>query len=204
MNKIIGIYKITNVVNGKVYIGQSIDILERWKYYRRLKCKGQKKLYSSFVKYGLESHTFEIIKECLELELNYYERHYQEFYNVLHKDLGLNLRYAKTNDKSGSFSEETRKKLSESLKGKNKGKKHTEERKRKISESGKGRKNSNDHKIKLYEANCKKVINLQNGFIYDSVQLAWVAYGANIGYKSFTRKLSGERKNDTPFIYLNN
>jgi hypothetical protein len=29
--KMIGIYKITNLINGKIYVGQSIDIVERWK-----------------------------------------------------------------------------------------------------------------------------------------------------------------------------
>jgi len=30
-----GIYKITNKVNGKVYIGQSVDIERRWKEHRQ-------------------------------------------------------------------------------------------------------------------------------------------------------------------------
>lgn len=42
----IGIYKITNP-KGKVYIGQSIDINERFKTYSYLKCKNQTKLYNS-------------------------------------------------------------------------------------------------------------------------------------------------------------
>ena len=35
--KICGIYKITNLVNGKVYIGQSIDIKRRWRDHRNRK-----------------------------------------------------------------------------------------------------------------------------------------------------------------------
>ena len=31
---ITGIYKITNRINGKVYIGQSIDIRRRWRQHR--------------------------------------------------------------------------------------------------------------------------------------------------------------------------
>lgn len=34
-----GIYKLTNVVNGKVYVGQSVDIAERWKQHIKRGCK---------------------------------------------------------------------------------------------------------------------------------------------------------------------
>ena len=33
----IGIYKIENLINGKVYIGQSVDIKERWASHKRIK-----------------------------------------------------------------------------------------------------------------------------------------------------------------------
>lgn len=36
--KICGIYKITNKINGKVYIGQSIDIYDRWKTSQNSRC----------------------------------------------------------------------------------------------------------------------------------------------------------------------
>jgi len=35
LNKIVGVYKITNTKNGKVYIGKSIDVNNRWKTHRR-------------------------------------------------------------------------------------------------------------------------------------------------------------------------
>ena len=50
---------ITSPLN-KIYIGQSINIENRWKQYKRLGCKKQIKLYNSFIKYGVENHTFEI------------------------------------------------------------------------------------------------------------------------------------------------
>lgn len=46
MRKIIGIYKITSPL-GKVYIGQSHDINNRFKYYFSMRCSGQKHLYNS-------------------------------------------------------------------------------------------------------------------------------------------------------------
>jgi len=62
--KTIGIYKITSP-SGKVYIGQSIDIELRFKQYSNiLKSIGQRKLYYSFKKYGINSHKFEILETC--------------------------------------------------------------------------------------------------------------------------------------------
>jgi group I intron endonuclease len=138
MNKIIGIYKITNP-KGAVYIGQSNNIERRIKDYMRCDCKGQRKLYHSLNKYGYESHTFEVIKECLESELNYYERYYQEYYNVLDMDLGLNLKYTALDGKSGKLSDETRSRISDGNKGKQTpkhwlGKNLSEDHKRKLSE----------------------------------------------------------------------
>ena len=51
----IGIYKIENKVNGKVYIGQSIDIEKRWKSHISYLNKGihrNKHLQSAWDKYG--------------------------------------------------------------------------------------------------------------------------------------------------------
>jgi group I intron endonuclease len=143
MIKIIGIYKITNP-KGAVYIGESKDIEKRWNVdYKYLQCKGQRKLYNSFVKYGVEAHTFEIIKECTIEEIPYYERHYQEFYNVLDKEFGLNLKYTKVGEKKQVYSDETKRKQSESQKRKyaegyvsnRKGKKVSEETLKKQRES---------------------------------------------------------------------
>ena len=72
---ICGIYKITNQINGKCYIGQSVNIAKRWAEHR---CKATSKgsegfeshFYRSIRKYGLENFSFEILEECLREELN--------------------------------------------------------------------------------------------------------------------------------------
>lgn len=87
---ICGIYKITNPV-GKVYIGQSENIYNRWKDYYKLSCNKQVKLYRSLKKYKPCNHTFEIIEECEFINLNCRERYWQDFYNVLNRKKGLNL-----------------------------------------------------------------------------------------------------------------
>jgi hypothetical protein len=147
MNKIVGIYKITNLLNDKIYIGQSINILKRWIKYRNLHCKSQKKLYNSFVKYGVENHKFEIIEECLIDLLNERERFWQDIHKALGEN-GLNLMLTQANGKSGTISEETRKKL--------KAKKLTELHKRKISDANKGRKLSEETKRKISDSQKKE------------------------------------------------
>ena len=83
----IGIYKITNP-EGKIYIGQSINIPYRWEDYKAFKHKTQPLLYDSFKKYGWYNHSFEIIEECLQEDLNQKEQYWVDFYNS--KQEGLN------------------------------------------------------------------------------------------------------------------
>lgn len=108
----IGIYKITSLSN-KVYIGQSTNIEKRFKQYNKLLNKRQIKLYNSFQKYGINNHKFEIIQECNVDQLNELEIFWGHHYNVLGED-GLNLRLGKGR---GSCSDETKQKISQSLKG---------------------------------------------------------------------------------------
>lgn len=107
-----GIYKITSPSN-KIYIGQSINLRSRYKLYRRLasNIKSQVALYGSLLKYGFDAHKFDIIEECLSCKLNEQERYWQEYYEVL--KYGLNCILTKTNDKSGTCSELTKKRKSE-------------------------------------------------------------------------------------------
>lgn len=104
----IGIYKITSP-SGKVYIGQSLNMQLRLSQYKRNDCKSQPKLLNSLNKYGSENHVFEVVEHCVIDLLNERERYWQDFYDCTKK--GLNCRLTKTNDKSGTISEETKIKL---------------------------------------------------------------------------------------------
>lgn len=151
----IGIYKITNP-NGKVYIGQSINIEKRFKQYKNLQnVSEQKALYNSFLKYGVENHLFEVIEECSIELLNERERFYQEFYNVINK--GLNCFLTNTNEKKRVFSKETKEKMKESAKNKLFSDKHRKNigiavSKRDFMMSFKGHKHSEDTKKFLSES----------------------------------------------------
>jgi group I intron endonuclease len=111
----IGIYKITSPSN-KVYIGQSINIERRLRYYKRIACKEQVKIYNSLLKYGVDAHIFEVLELCDTKELNNRERHYQDLYDSVVN--GLNLLYVKSEHFNGGHSEESKKKISDSKKGK--------------------------------------------------------------------------------------
>ena len=84
----IGIYKITNTINNKMYIGQSINIKERIAEHKRLALnkeflnKFQYPLYLALNKYGIDNFKFEIIMECSEEQLNYWEQYWIEKLNT--------------------------------------------------------------------------------------------------------------------------
>ena len=82
----IGIYKITNKINGKCYIGQSINITNRWKRHKNTAYNPNNEsydspLYQSFRKYGIENFSFEILEECSKELLNSKERYWIQYYN---------------------------------------------------------------------------------------------------------------------------
>lgn len=88
-----GIYKITNISNGKVYIGQAVDIGARWKQHIKrgigAEAPLKNKLYPEMAEYGVENFTFEILEECSRDKLNELEKFWIDFYDS--KNLGLNV-----------------------------------------------------------------------------------------------------------------
>lgn len=65
---IVGIYKITNLLNNKCYIGQSRNIYRRWQAHRY--ANDSYPLHVAMKKYGMENFSFEISEECNIDELN--------------------------------------------------------------------------------------------------------------------------------------
>lgn len=215
----IGIYKITSP-SGRVYIGQSIDIEKRFKQYKNNLPKSQTLLFRSFIKYGTINHTFEIIIECLESELNELERYYQDLYNCVGKN-GLNCRLTNTNDKKGTLSDVTKNKISISHTGKvktlehkekirlknigriphNKGKKTHPDIIKKLSLSHLGYVTPEFTKLKMSinSKSAKVVLDIQNGVFYNSAKEVSKLYGIN--HNTLICKLTGKNKNNTNFIY---
>jgi group I intron endonuclease len=90
-----GIYKITNIVNGKVYIGQSQNIEKRWREHRSRPFQNTEKserniLYRAIRKYGLEFFEFSVIEECDIKDLNEREVYWIKFYKSKEPEYGYN------------------------------------------------------------------------------------------------------------------
>lgn len=92
-----GIYKITNNINKKCYIGLSINIENRWKqHHNRYANKNDKEyektLYRAFRKYGIENFTFEVIEQCPEDNLKereiYWIAYYDSYANGYNETIG--------------------------------------------------------------------------------------------------------------------
>jgi group I intron endonuclease len=152
----IGIYKITSP-SGKIYIGQSVDIEKRWKEYKKLRCKRQPKLHASLTKHTPDSHTFEIIEECLRDELDVREIYWGEYYNVIEQGLNHAIGY-----KNQKRSKESCDKISIANTGKipwNKGKtgvqSHSKETREKIAQARLGKSHSQETLKKISDAHIK-------------------------------------------------
>lgn len=94
---ITGIYKITNKINGKSYIGQSVFIERRWKNEKSAAFNSLDNEYNcsrseAFRKYGLDNFTFEVIEECDKNQLNereiYWINYYNTYYDGYNETLG--------------------------------------------------------------------------------------------------------------------
>ena len=148
------IYKITNLTNNKVYIGQTIDFNKRkQEHINALKAKRHKNahLQSAWEKYGQDSFKFDLLEtliDCTNDELTLREQYWIDCYGGLNSKNTYNKREA---GNSGTFSEEVKQRICESVRGRtmsedakeklrqaNLGRHHTEETKQKISASMKG------------------------------------------------------------------
>ena len=89
-----GIYKITNIENQMCYIGQAVDIAERWKQHIKrgigAEAPTRNKLYPAMLSIGVENFTFEIIELCAGKDLNSREDYWQDFYHA--KDFGYSIK----------------------------------------------------------------------------------------------------------------
>jgi len=153
--KVCGIYKITNVVNGKCIIGQSRDSKMRWSKYKSLLKRSMYQnphLQNAWNKYGAENFVFKILLECPIDKLNEEEIRLIKEYKATDREFGYNIdnggnshstseatkRILSQLNKGKVLSAEHRAKISDSTKGKNNplyGKTHSEETKLKMSKS---------------------------------------------------------------------
>lgn len=147
-----GIYMIQNRVNGKMYIGQAVDIERRWGRHKndlRGNYHINKHLQSAWNKYGESNFEFTVIWECDESQLNIMEEYYITKLKTYDRGFGYNKTYGGDGVRP---TEETKKKMSEAAKGRT----HSEDAKKKMSEARKGHIVSEETKKKLREAHKGK------------------------------------------------
>lgn len=77
----IGIYKITNLINGKSYIGQSVHIERRWTEHCLPSTKSL--IANAIHKYGKENFSFQVLEECLQEHLDEREEYYITHFNTI-------------------------------------------------------------------------------------------------------------------------
>ena len=89
--KVCGIFKITDLTTGQAYIGQSVDIKERFRQHIKSSLAygpATNKLYQTMQKSGQYNFIFEILEEVPRASLNERETYWIDFYKT--KDYGLN------------------------------------------------------------------------------------------------------------------
>lgn len=93
----IGIYKIQNKINGKVYVGQSNDMARRWReHINSCKNENQKRNYNMIIhkamrKYGIDNFSFEVLEECDIERLDEREQYWIAYLDSMNREKGYNL-----------------------------------------------------------------------------------------------------------------
>ena len=184
----IGIYKIENMINHKIYIGQSENIEKRWKQH-----KGREDnihLKNAMEKYGLNNFSFEVLIKFIDgpfnkKYLNKFEEYFGKKYDAINRNKGYNIREYGTH---GKMSNETLQVIKEKCSGIGNGfygKKHSKESKIKMSLKQIGENNPRYGKVGLKGAknpffgkkgkdnpHSKSVICIETGIKFDSIRLA--------------------------------
>lgn len=94
----IGIYKITNKNNGKIYIGQSNDVERRLAEHKKVRAVTIDDYINVL---GAENFQFEILEECTKEELDDKEQEYIQKYDSKNKEKGYNIQLGGFNNSQG-------------------------------------------------------------------------------------------------------
>lgn len=175
------IYKITNDINDKIYIGQTTESLRNriYNYKKEVKWKPDSRpIIRAMNKYGFEHFTFEILRDNIktQMELDYWEREYIQQYKSLTSQNGYNIEL-----------------------GGNSVGKHSEETKKKIGAAQLGTKNHMYGKRGELNITSKRVIELTTGKIYESASLA--ADELKVNFSHVCAVARGERGSHKGYVF---
>ncbi len=86
----IGIYKIQNKVDNKIYVGQSVNIEDRWRHHLKDAGNDNNYFHNALHSYGKENFDFQVLEECSIEELDSRECYWINYYNCVYPN-GYNL-----------------------------------------------------------------------------------------------------------------
>lgn len=160
-----GIYSIKNEINGKIYVGSTVNIKKRWDTHRYRLRHGKhlnRHLQAAWDAYGENSFEFSILEICDSPMLAVREEAWILYFGATNPDKGYNMRLQADSNRGMKLSEEHKEKISQALKGRRlspeqmknhkipsrKGAKHplSEETKRKIGLANKGKQSALGHR----------------------------------------------------------
>ena len=182
------VYRITNLINGKLYFGiTKCKLRKRWNEHRYNSKHKNSHIYLAMRKYGIENFIIEIVKNCdSEYEMYELEKRLIAKYKSNNRLYGYNNSTGgEISSKGKKLSKEVRKKISEYQKNR-KRKPHTKEAKKNMSKAAKGRDMSKviEASIKKTKGkpahNRKKVVLNKNEF-FDSITEASIKKGISVG-----------------------
>ena len=120
MRGVSGLYKITNITNGKLYVGSAVDLENRfsthWASLRYGK-HDNSHLQHSWDKYGEASFTFTPLLLCNKEDLLFYEQRAIDVYQVGDSCYGYNLAPTAGSNLGVKYSEKSKKRMSVWQKG---------------------------------------------------------------------------------------
>lgn len=217
----VGIYRITNLVNVKTYIGQSIDIKRRFCDHRCISHESNIHLKRALKKYGKDNFKYEVLEECDVSELDEREIYYistlKPEYNVAsggqgsHKTLPEEVRQVISQKSKEQWQrksdEEKMYIIKHNLKGQPKGHPVSAETRKKLRDKNLGKKQSaetiNKRKQTFIEkkkngyvqtnaSHKKKIICVETGEIFDSVKET--GEHLNVSPSNISHVLKGRQK----------
>ncbi len=135
------IYKATNLINGKIYIGQTVySLIDRANgHVSKSNTTKNNYFHNAIKKYGASNFKWQVVCLCPNIKsLNEQEEYYIAYYNLMNN--GYNLKSGGLNN---LFSDKSKNKIRSAMTGK----KHSEETKNKISIARTGKKHTKHTKI---------------------------------------------------------
>jgi len=147
-HKIPAIYLITNLDNGKIYVGQTVNFYTRFHKHKnsvRDSSIDGRAIVSAFRKYGFERFEFSILESPDVCRLTEREQFWIDRLRACERSVGYNLAPAASSCLGVKHSMKTRQKVAQA----GAGRKHSEETKRLMSRAQKGKKLTESHRKRI-------------------------------------------------------